>query len=231
MSNLIIGYGEIGKAIHAVVGESGVVDLNRQEDIPKSVDVMHVCFPYHPGFVADVLEYMERYKPAHVIVYSTLPIGTTKMIKGLVHSPVEGKHPDLELSIRQMERWIGYNDKAEAQFFANFFNDLGIKSKLVGNSDFTEALKLLSTTEYGLNIEFARYKKHVADSLEMDYELTKQWNEEYNRLYRNLGMDKRFQKFVLDPPDGPKGGHCIVPNAQLLNDQYPSELVKLVGEL
>lgn len=235
MNNIIVGFGEIGKAVYAVIqGQTFIVDPPTYPMTPvpfDEVDVLHICFPYADDFPKAVLLYIALYKPLHVIIYSTLPIGTTKRIPKAVHSPVEGKHPDLEMSIRLMERWIGYNDHEEGQFFANYFRDLGLKVKMVENTDCTEALKLLSTTEYGINIEFARYKKEVADAIGMDYQLTKTWNENYNRLYKDLGMEKRYQKYVLDAPVGPKGGHCVTPNAQILYGQYPNPLVEIVGEL
>lgn len=230
--NLILGFGEIGKAVESLVGNAYVVDLDPMDAIPpEPIEAMHICFPFSETFIREISRYADMFKPDHVIIWSTVPISTTKRIMRAVHSPVEGKHPDLALSIETMERWIGYNDKVEGQWFKNYFTDLGLKVKLVENSDFTEALKLLSTTEYGINIEFARYKKHVADELGMDYELTKEWNLEYNKLYKSLGLEKKYQKFVLDAPEGPKGGHCVTPNAQILHDQYPSELTKIVGEL
>lgn len=221
MNHLIIGYGEIGKAVHALIGEAGVIDLDRHEDVPESVDVLHVCFTYSANFVAEMQRYIQGYVPLHIIIYSTLPIGITKGFPGAVHSPVEGKHPDLEMSLRQMERWLGSEDKGETKFFASFFNALGLRTREVASSDFTEALKLLSTAEYGINIVFASYKASIAEALGMDYELTKAWNLEYNKLYRSLGMDKRFQKYVLDEPKGVIGGHCIVPNAKILKQQFP----------
>lgn len=233
MNQIVIGYGEIGKAVAAVIGETHIEDreLNRSNSLVKNVEIMHICFPYSEMFVREVDKYSRVYDPKHIIIYSTVPIGTTQIIMKAVHSPIEGKHPDLEMSIRQMERWIGYNDKEEGFFFSNYFTALGLRTKLVENTDFTEALKLLSTTEYGINIEFARYKAHVAEEIGMDFELTKEWNREYNKLYRNLGLDKKYQKFVLDAPNGPKLGHCVTPNAVLLDEQYPSELTKIVGEL
>ena len=228
---MICGYGQIGKAIKEILGEStAVVDKDEHLSTPDAVDVMHICFPYSDEFKEQVEGYIQEYAPSHVIVYSTVPIGTCREL-GVTHSPVEGKHPDLELSVRIMERWIGYNDREEGLFFSKLFQDLGLRTKMVPNSDCTEALKLLSTTEYGLNIEFARYKAMIADSIGMDYHLTKEWNLEYNKLYKNLGLEKKYQKFVLDAPEGPKGGHCVVPNAILLNEQYPSTLTEIVGEI
>lgn len=228
--HLVVGMGEIGKAVKGIFPAAQTLDLDKKS-VELPVDIMHICFPYSISFDSQVRGYMKTYNPTHVIIWSTVQVGTTAKLPGAVHSPVEGKHPDLELSIRTMTRWIGHNDEDEGKFFARLFYEVGISSKLVPNSDFTEALKLISTTEYGINIEFARYKAWVADQLGMDYNLTKEWNEEYNKLYKNLGLDKRFQKFVLDAPKGPKGGHCVTPNAVLLNEQFPNELVKIVGEL
>ena len=232
MSNqLVIGYGEIGKAVGKNIGEHDFYDLARGGTTGDSYEILHICFPFSGVFVDDVRFYIDAFKSEHVIIWSTVQIGTTKQILGAVHSPVEGKHPDLAMSISIMQRWIGLNDSVEGLWWYDYFKDLGLQVKLVTNSDHTEALKLLSTTEYGVNIEFARYKQHVADKIGMDYELTKDWNIEYNRLYKGLMLDNTFQKYVLDAPDGPKGGHCVTPNARLLDKQFPSELTKIVGEL
>lgn len=238
MNNLIVGCGEIGQAIGAllesqkdatVAYHDPQASLFYETDF-MSVEVLHVCFPYTKHFVKSLQQYIEDYNPEHIIIYSTVPIGITKGFPKAVHSPVEGKHPHLEESIRLMERWIGFNDISEGDFFAAFFRTMGLGIKLVASSDFTEALKLLSTTEYGINIEFARYKARIAEEVGMDYSLTQRWNEEYNRLYKNLGLEKRFQKYVLDAPTGPKGGHCVVPNALILSEQFPSILADIVGE-
>lgn len=234
MTQLILGFGEIGKAVYEVVsGRTQAGDIyisdptfTKEKTPVERPEIMHVCFPYSNEFSHELRNYIDRYNPKHIVVWSTVPIHTCEDISPrVVHSPVEGKHPELELSIRQMERWIGYNDAQEGQFFANFFSSCGLRTKLVPATSFTEALKLLSTTEYGLNIVFADYKAKVADSLGMDYELVKEWNVEYNKLYRNLGMDKRFQKYVLDPPSGRIGGHCVVPNAAILKSQFPDSLL------
>lgn len=228
MNNLVVGMGEIGQAVAALIGDCQTIDIEAKPVVP-GIDVMHVCFPFSSHFVQDLQQYIKVYEPKHVIIYSTLPIATCDKVGfDVVHSPVEGKHPDLALSMRVMERWIASRSKDELNFFFTFFNDLGLNVKKITNPCFTEALKLLSTTEYGLNIAFAEYKKQIAEAIDMPYELTKEWNREYNRLYKELGMDKRFQKFVLDAPEGPIGGHCVVPNTLLLETEFPHFILKLI---
>lgn len=234
MNQIVIGYGEIGQAVGEVIGDHWVVDVSKDSDenIPKKIDILHICFPYDDSFVGEVGNYIALYKPKHTIVYSTVPIGTCELIgPKVVHSPVEGRHPDLALSIQTMERWLGTASKTEAQYFTNFFEDRFMKIKVVGSSKFTEALKLLSTAEYGVNLVFADYKAEVAEQIGMPYELTKDWNLEYNRLYRELGLGRRFQKFVLDAPGGKIGGHCVVPNAKLLNETFSDDMLEMIEEM
>lgn len=227
MQHLVIGQGEIGKAVHSLFPDAQTVDIEPKE-VSLPVEVMHICIPYTDDFIKVVRRYQEAFQPEHTVIYSTVAIGTTKQIPKAVHSPVEGKHPDLEMSMRFMERWIGANDLEEALYISNMFSAIFIKTRMLNNSDFTEALKLLSTTEYGVNIEFARYKNDVAEAIGMDYELTKQWNQAYNKLYRNLGMEDRYQKYVLDAPEGSLGGHCVVENSVLLDESFPNSLVRVV---
>lgn len=235
MNSLIVGLGEIGSSVKSLIEKTDHVmthDIKEFKRGKKSthIDILHICFPPSQTFVQDVKDYITRWEPEHVLIWSSTPIGTIKQIPGAVHTPVEGRHPVLNESLKLMTRWLGANDKLEARFFKGYFKNMYLEVEVVADSDFTEALKLLSTTEYGVNIEFARYKKSVADELGMDYELTKRWNQDYNQLYKYLGMDWA-QKFVLDAPEGPKGGHCVTPNARLLQEQFPDALVKIVGEL
>lgn len=234
MSEIIVGFGEIGKAIkEAICPDALVYDINlTQESLPQeSYDVLHICFPYSEGFIEFACEYINTFQPQHIVIWSTMPIGATKQVDSrAVHSFIEGRHPQLTESIRLMPRWIGFNDTTEGNFFAKYFTDKGLIVEKVSNTDHTEALKLLSTTEYGHNLVYADFKKRVADAIGMDFELTKKLNRHYNKLYQDLGLPQ-FQKFILDPPNGVINGHCIRPNAALLNSQYPDILVERISNM
>lgn len=232
MSELILGFGEIGKAVKEAICPDALVFDTSQPDYKKinghNVDVMHICFPYSENFMQYAYEYIDRWQPKHIAIWSTLPIGTTKQIdRKVVHSFIEGRHPKLAKSIRIMPRWVGYNDHIEADFFIDYFESKHLIVRLIENTDATEALKLLSTTEYGHSLVYADYKKRVADAVGFDFELTKQLNRDYNQLYKELDMPQ-FQKFVLDAPEGRIGGHCIVPNSVLLNNQHPDTLLERI---
>lgn len=230
MRNLIIGMGEVGNGLFTVLqGYMSIEAIDKEPTvIGHKIDILHICFPYSADFPSHLEKYQKLYNPSLTIVYSTVPIGTCEAL-GVVHSPVEGKHPSIGLSIQNMTRWMGSSDEKLLKQAEKLWKKI-VPVRKLPSADFTEALKLLSTTEYGINIEFARYKKKVADAIGMDYSATKQWNIDYNGLYERLGMNWA-KKYVLDAPDGPKGGHCVTPNAKMLHTQHPDELVKIVGEL
>lgn len=235
MTSVIIGYGQIGKAVYSVISKTDkiyIYDKKRERgEYPAIVDVMHVCFPYEDeDFIQAVKDYIKEFKPFNVVIWSTVPIGTTKHIKGAVHSPVEGVHPNLDRSIKNMVRWVGANDATEAMFFEDYFKKMLLKVKVVPSSNFTELLKLRSTAKYGVNLVWTDYENHLAEKYGMDFEYLKEFDKDYNRLYHNLGMDWA-QRYILNPPGGHIGGHCVVPNAKLLDKQNPHEMLKMIKDM
>lgn len=229
-AHLVIGMGQIGRAIYAVLKDTFEVygvETNNRAKLPN-VGVLHICIPYSEDFIAVVKGYISKYKPEVTIVYSTVPIRTCETIgPEIVHSPVEGRHPALEDSIRRMPRWVGAHHPTPRETAARIWTMCGVLPKEVGSSMTTEFLKLMSTAKYGINLAFADYQAKVAESMALPWSVVKEFDEDYNMLYRQLGMPQ-FQRYILDPPHGVIGGHCIVPNAKLLNEQFPSELLEKI---
>lgn len=233
MKSLVIGRGEIGRAVAETISRvDDVVTYDLKDGAApniKGVDNLHVCIPFtdEANFLASVEAHINRYKPIHVCIWSTVPVGTTKQIRGAVHSPVEGRHPALAQSVRQMTRWIGANDQGEGLFWAAHFGLMRLHARIVDNSDFTEFLKLRSTSKFGINLAWANYEASVATELKMDFEFIKEFDKDYNKLYHNLGMDWA-QRYILDDPKGKIGGHCVVPNAKILQEQFPTRMLDRV---
>jgi hypothetical protein len=229
MSDLIIGYGEIGKSVDRAVCDMAALhyDTTSSSDkIPKLfvTDVMHICFPYSETFVDDVKGYMKRFNPKHVIIYSTVPIGTCEQIDKAAHSPVEGVHPNLAKSIKTMHRWVSCNNGGELRFFVEYFESKGFECRFFTNTRTTELAKLRSTAKYGINLVWAEYEADLCKKFGVPFDQIMDFDMDYNELYRNLG-ETDFQRYILCPPNGEIGGHCVVPNAKLLNEQAPSDLL------
>jgi UDP-N-acetyl-D-mannosaminuronate dehydrogenase len=232
MNCLVVGMGEIGSAVTTVLSLAGnevsTLDIN-SEHINKKIDVMCVCFPYSDTFVEQVQKYAFMYSPKLIVIHSTVKIGTTRQIAHAVHIPIEGKHPRLDFGVRKFKKFIGYNTTRDRRLAIQLWKGISNYATLE-NSDWTEFLKLASTSKYGLNIVWADYMAHVAESLGMPYDRVKEWDKAYNRLYKEMHLPD-YQKFVLDAPDGYIGGHCIVPNAKLLITQFPDAMLEAIIEM
>lgn len=221
MRNLVIGMGEVGNGIFDVLrGKYEVVARDKEPIlIGKKIDNLHIAIPHSDKFIDQIKEYIKLYSPTLTIIYSTVPIGTCEELK-VVHSPVEGKHPAIGLSIQNSARWIGSSDKKLLSKAEKLWKEL-VPVRTLPSASFTEWLKLRSTSKYGINIMWAAYEADVSKQLGMDYIAVKQFDLDYNQLYKRMGMEN-FQRYILDPPEGPLGGHCVAPNAKILNEQYPN---------
>lgn len=231
--NLIIGMGEVGTALyHTLADIDQTFARDKDQDTHFSnIDVMHVCFPYSARFIEYVQNYIEQYEPKLVIVYSSVPIGTCESIsKSIVHSPVEGVHPQLDESFVLFARWLGAEDAQALDTAIRFWYRIAREVCSLKSSRFTEFLKMRSTAKYGVNLVWTDYEKKVADAIGMNFDALKGFDESYNKLYRDLGLFK-YQRYILDPPNGEIGGHCIIPNAKILDKQYPNPMLKAIKKM
>jgi len=91
----------------------------------------------------------------------------------------------------------------------------------------TELGKLLSTFYYSWNIIYCKWVKDLVDDYGVNFD---QIYKEFNRTY-NLGYAKTLphvRRPVLEPMPGPIGGHCIIPNAKILEKTFPNEFSKFL---
>jgi len=228
MKALIIGYGEIGKAVFEVFKDFHTLCVHDPFHKKKYTvnrftgDILIIAIPYNDKFVDTVKEYQKKFDTKATLIFSTTAIGTCKELNA-VHSPIEGKHPELAFSLRKGKRWVGGADAHVLNFF--FQADFKLKDlEILPEPEWTEFLKLRSTSLYGVNIEFARYSKEVADKLNMPFEYIMNFDKNYNELYKKLKMPQ-FSRYILTPPKGEIGGHCVVPNAKILNKQFPNAML------
>ena len=229
MKALLVGYGEIGKSVEQYYGKYHrirVYDPAIDDAYPRQqkFDILLVAFGYSKNFVDQVKFYKSKYDIENVIIFSTVPMGTTRQIIGAVHSPVEGRHPHLEESIGIFKRYMGGYNSECAIFLLKGHKDV----EVLQEPEHTEFLKIQSTTNYGIMLEYARYVKSVCDKLNMDYDYVMDFNKSYNNLYEQLGLPN-ISRYILTPPEGKIGGHCVVPNAVILNKLYPNPLVQEVA--
>jgi len=220
MKHLIIGYGEIGKAIDKVLG--GVEHMDYMDDVSKA-DILHICFGYNSKFVDNVNKYIIQTGAKLCIIHSTVDIGTTERIGDIaVHSPVRGVHPHLEKGIRTFVKYFG---GTHARMAANIFSKLGLKTKCFKDSRITEVGKMMSTTNYGWNLLFEKWLHEYCEDHDVDYNMVyNHFGLTYNAGYSKLGMGHVKRPLYLHM-EGKLGGHCILPNCEILKDFEPAKII------
>jgi hypothetical protein len=231
MNCILIGCaGQIGDAIYNVYSPYHTIhgiDLEvASPELLDEYDIMLVTIPYSDSFVEIISQYQQRFKTKAKIIFSTVAIGTTSKLRDAVHVPIEGKHPNLTESIKQWQVFMGgFN-----QLVYNFFVQSAKSPYIIEKPEHTEFLKLQSTTYYGVVIEYIRYLNSVTTKLGMDFSKVNEYNNCYNDLYAEL-QEFNYKRYLLYPPEGAKGGHCVVPNSKLLGNQFKSIFTDIVSEV
>ena len=244
-SVLIVGLGEIGHTLFSLfseaqnrfdvhgldVDESKMRELNQsRSSVPSKIDTMHICLPCgdQDKFVRTVKSYIEEFKPQLVIINSTVPPGTTMKVAQLckclvAHSPARGVHKSAEHMVWEMRRWskyVGGADAASAEAARLHFERLGLKVKVLKSCAETELAKLFETTYRAWMIACFQEMHRISRALGADFNETVDFLEDTHRV--------RFDRPVMFP--GVIGGHCLIPNTELLLKAYDSEFLRLILE-
>ena len=240
---LIIGLGEIGHTLFALLTEQKKnfdvygLDLDQakmrelgqnRKDFPQQIDTLHICLPCsnQQKFTDITVGYVNEFKPKLTIIDSTVPPGTTLKVaekcKCLVaHSPSRGVHKSAEHMKWEMKRWTKYVGGANADAATAacaHFEKLGLKVKVLKSSTETELAKLFETTYRAWMIACFQEMHRISKAFGADFNETVDFLEDTHRL--------RFDRPVMFP--GVIGGHCLIPNTELLLDCYDSEFLRLI---
>ncbi|MFA7245501.1 MAG: hypothetical protein WC070_05015 [Candidatus Magasanikbacteria bacterium] len=226
----ILGYGEIGHAMAKFYKKPLIRDIEINT-FQENLDILHVCLPYLKNFEEVVSYNIVTYKPKIVIIHSTIGLGSTlnlyKKFGNVVHSPVRGVHPYLYEGIKTFVKYIGADDRKLGMKVARHFRSIGINNlKVLGSSKSSELGKLLDTTYYGLCIAYHDYANKICVEEKVDFEeVMSDFNTTYNDGYKKLKKENVIRPVLFPPKDGKIGGHCIMPNAQILKKIFGDDAI------
>jgi len=221
---VIVGLGEVGKPLLEILKSRYHVfgvDINRPAAI-RQCDVMHICFPFqNDPFVGQVVEYIHQYGPALTVINSTVAPGTTRRIAAesgtaVVNSPVRGKHARMQHEMLRYTKFVGALDEPSGQCAVEHFEKVGMKTKLLSSPEATEIAKLTETTYFGLLIAWAQEVERYCMELGINY-------DEVVSFYDEI---KFFPPVKYFP--GVIGGHCVMPNIEILSRLGHSELLHAI---
>src|ERR1019366_2077000 len=222
---IVVGLGEVGKPLLQLISKHQDVvgvDIAPPEQRITDVGILHVCYPFEiRDFIGETVRYIELFKPELTIINSTVAVGTTRAVAertsaAVVNSPVRGKHVRMFEELSKYVKFIGAIDPAAGEMAADHFQSIGMKTKVLSSPEATELAKLTETTYFGLMIAWAQELERYCDRSGADY-------DEIVSFYEEI----KFFPLVKYSP-GIIGGHCVMPNLEILSKFDHSPLLKAV---
>jgi len=238
-----LGLGEIGTALFSVLKDeegsfhvygldlekSKMQALNQEEaKLPARIDTMHVCLPCKEpdAFVDIVCGYAERFNPNLVIINSTVPPGTTMKVQQrcrclVAHSPVRGVHKNpehMKWEIRRWRKYVGGANSKATEAARKHFEKAHLRVKALNSCNETELAKLFETTYRAWMIACFQEMHRITRNIGADFDDVVDFLEDTHRI--RLDRPLMYPGFI--------GGHCLMPNIELLMQSYDSEFLRLV---
>ena len=223
---VVVGLGEVGRPLFELLSKSyrtvGVDIAPLSEEVGQT-DFLHVCFPFQiRDFVGETARYIERFHPRITVINSTVSVGTTRLIAErtgttVVNSPVRGKHARMLEELSLYTKFIGAIGPAAGEEVAKHFQSAGLRTKVLSTPEATELAKLTETTYFGLMIAWAQEIERYCDKTGAGY-------EEVISFYDEI---KFFPPVKYFP--GIIGGHCVMPNIEILRKFTESKLLEAIA--
>lgn len=228
--DIVIGLGEIGNPILQILSKgypTSGYDINPKlmdhvkykkfENLP--IILAHICIPFSKNFFKVVLNIYKKYNPEAIIIHSTISPGTTEKLQKkltipVIYSATRGVHKRMILDLKRYTKFYSvYNwaprDKWASKTYENRLKKVGIKTKKISTPLTLELAKIVvDTSYYGWLINYAQVSNLIARSYKVDYDEMWSFSDEIHKFLGN--RPKMFAGFI--------GGHCVLPNLDLIND-------------
>ncbi|MCD6125779.1 MAG: GDP-mannose dehydrogenase [Thaumarchaeota archaeon] len=231
---LIIGLGEVGRPLYEILSEKFTdvygYDSDRSKTIhelkaiPKPIEIMHIAYPYTGGeFIDSTINYIRSFNPRLVIIHSSIPPRTTRLIQSktnsmIAYSPVRGKHPNLKEHLRFWTKWISAVNQAGTELAKRHLEEAGFKVKVAKDPESLELAKLWETIYRAAMIACWQEIHRISKDLGADIKVIAEFIQEVHEV---LGDRPLYYPDVI-------GGHCLIPNTRILAEIVDSDLLSFI---
>jgi UDP-N-acetyl-D-mannosaminuronate dehydrogenase len=238
--DVVAGLGEIGNPILNVISKATNTvgyDIN-----PKLVDdaqakkfshlptrLLHICIPYDgKRFEKNILTICKKYDPQGLVIHSTIAIGTTRKLQNklpipVIYSATRGVHKRMSHDLKRYTKFFAIEQNATNRNWAtteyvSLMKKAGIKTKMMSNPTTLELAKIVvDTSYYGWLINYAQISNMIAQKHGVDYDEMWSFADEIHKFLGN--RPKMFPGFI--------GGHCVVQNLDLIDDDQLSVISEI----
>ena len=223
---VVVGLGEVGRPLlHILSNRFDCAGIDIEPVILEDqCSVLHICYPYQiKGFVDVTAEYVRRLRPELTIIHSSVPPGTTREVESalgdplLAYSPVRGKHARMEKEMMRYRKFVAALRPDALQAAREHLSQAGFHTETLPSPEIAELAKLLETTSLGMLIAWAQEMERLAAV--------------YGGTFNDVnGFIKEVSFLPSHIFPGVIGGHCVMPNIELLRSRLESQFLDLVVE-
>ena len=237
--DLVVGIGEIGKPILKLLSKNNITvgfdlnpDLVDQKKIERykklQTSFLHIAIPMTDKFINNVLKLNKKFKPECIVIHSTIKPGTTKTLQKklsipVIYSATRGVHKRMIHDLKRYTKFFAISTNAPrykwaSSRFIKLMKECGIKTKKMSKPETLELAKIICDTSYlGWLVNYAQLSNIIAIKHGVNYDEMWSFSDEIHRFLGN--RPKMFPGFI--------GGHCVIPNIDLIDNKTLTLIKKL----
>ena len=235
--DVVIGLGEIGLPIYKILSKHFPVEgvdinpvLNKEKSSLKDhdIDFVHFCIPFSKNFFKIIKKYEKKLNPEAIVIHSTISPKTTEKLQKMIKSPVlysatRGVHKRMLNDLKRYTKFYSvYNSASNSNRVSKMYEQrmkkCGIKTKKLSDPLTLELAKIVvDTSYYGWLINYAQISKIISDKYGVNYDEMWSFSDEIHKFLKN--RPKMFPGFI--------GGHCVIPNLELIDNELLNQIDKI----
>ena len=237
--DVVAGLGEIGYPILKFLSKKQItvgydVDerLMNKSKFKKfqetQTSFLHIAIPVTSKFEPNILQLYKKFKPECIVMHSTVGPGTTEKIQEkldvpLIYSATRGVHKRMLKDIKRYTKFFAISKNAPKKqwaikSFSRKMKNCGVKTKQMSKPETLELAKIVCDTSYlGWLVNFAQISNVISKKYNVDYDEMWTFSEE---IHKFLGNRPKMYPGII-------GGHCVIPNLQLLRSQTLTQIKEM----
>ena len=236
--DVVAGLGEIGLPILKLLSKNQTIsgyDINdnlmNKSKFKKfesyKTSFLHIAIPFTEKFLLNVTSLFKKFKPECIVIHSTISPGTTTKLQikfniPIIYSSTRGVHKTMLKDLKRYTKFFAISKNAPKKqwaitSFSKKMKFAGIKCKHMSSPETLELAKIICDTSYlGWLVNYAQISNLIAQKFGVNYDEMWSFSDEIHKFLGN--RPKMFPGFI--------GGHCVIPNLKLLNN----ETLNLINE-
>jgi len=237
--DVVVGLGEIGSPLlklfskhEKIIGYDTDTKLMNTKKFNKFAELptlfLHIAIPVTKKFDSNLIQIYKKFHPECIVIHSTIPPGTTEKIQKklpcpLIYSATRGVHKRMLKDIKRYTKFFAISNNAPKKQWAikTFSKKMkihGVKTKQMSKPETLELAKILCDTSYlGWLINYSQITNVITKNYNVNYDEMWTFSDEIHKILGN--RPKMYPGYI--------GGHCVIPNLDLINNQTLNLIKKM----